>query len=59
MFYIFSELFTNKKYYERYNIKIPKTWDELIETSNYVLNNERIKYNNTELVGYNGLFPSN
>ncbi|KAL6625951.1 hypothetical protein U3516DRAFT_622772 [Neocallimastix sp. 'constans'] len=46
-------------YYERYNIKIPKTWDELIETSNYVLNNERIKYNNTELVGYNGLFPNN
>eukprot|EP00833_Pecoramyces_ruminatium_P011474 jgi/Orpsp1_1/1185506/evm.model.c7180000094118.1 len=59
LFYIFSILFTNNKYMEKYNIKIPKTWDELIETSKYILNEERIKYNNTEIIGYNGLYPYN
>jgi len=36
---------------------VPKTWDELIETSKYIINEEKRLYNNTELIGYNGLFP--
>jgi len=40
---------------EKYNKKIPKTWDELLETANYILNEEK-KMNNTELIGYNGFF---
>ncbi len=35
---------------------MPKTWDELIETAKYILEEEK-KLNNTALIGYNGLFP--
>ncbi|ORX79253.1 periplasmic binding protein-like II [Anaeromyces robustus] len=37
-----------------YNKTVPETWDELIETSKYILEKEREK-NNTSLIGYNGL----
>jgi len=51
----FFVLYSNKKYLDRYNKTIPKTWDELIETSKYILNHER-EIANTDLIGYTGLF---
>jgi len=50
--------YANKKLLKTYNKRIPKTWDELIETSKYILQEER-KKNNTDLVAYNGLMNGN
>ncbi|ORX83231.1 periplasmic binding protein-like II [Anaeromyces robustus] len=47
-----SMLYSNKILLEKYNKTIPTTWDELIETSKYILEQE----NNSDLIGYNGLF---
>jgi len=44
------------KLLEKYDKRVPKTWDELIETSQYILEKERVLYNNTNLLAYNGLF---
>ncbi|OUM63572.1 hypothetical protein PIROE2DRAFT_61201 [Piromyces sp. E2] len=52
----FSALYTNKVLLDKHNKPIPKTWDELIETSKYILERERNLYNNTDLIAYNGLF---
>jgi len=46
------------KYLNKYNKDVPKTWDELIETSKYIMNEEK-KINNTNLLGYNGGFNGN
>jgi len=46
--------YANKKLLTTYNKRVPKTWDELIETSKYILQEEK-KKNNTDLVAYNGL----
>jgi len=43
------------EYLEKYNKKIPTTWDELIDTGKYILKEEK-KLNNTDLLGYNGIF---
>jgi len=51
-------LYANKQLLTTYNRRIPKTWDELIETSKYILHEER-KKNNTDLVAYNGLMNGN
>lgn len=50
-----SVLYSNKKYLDLYKKPVPKTWEELIETTNYILDKER-ELNNTNIVGYNGLF---
>jgi len=42
-------------YLKKHKKRIPKTWDELIETSKYILREEK-KLNNTQLLAYNGLF---
>jgi len=39
----------------KYEKDIPKTWDELIKTGKFILENER-KNGNEDLLGYNGLF---
>jgi len=52
----FSVLYSNPIYLNKYNKKVPETWDELLETSKYILKQEREQYNNYDLVGYNGLF---
>eukprot|EP00833_Pecoramyces_ruminatium_P013862 jgi/Orpsp1_1/1187894/evm.model.d7180000061000.1 len=49
-------LYSNQALLNKYNKNIPKTWDELIETSKYILNEERKVNNNTDLIAYNGLF---
>lgn len=54
----YSVLFSNKKLLKQYNKPVPKTWDELIKTSKYILKQERRYNNNTELIGYNGAFDS-
>ncbi|ORX79048.1 periplasmic binding protein-like II [Anaeromyces robustus] len=48
----YSVLYSNTVLLERYNKTIPKTWDELIETSKYIIEKE----NDPDLVAYNGLF---
>ncbi|ORX87141.1 hypothetical protein BCR32DRAFT_11612 [Anaeromyces robustus] len=52
-------MFSNMNYLNKYNKPIPRTWDELIETAEFILKEEKEKYNNTEIIGYNGLFPDN
>eukprot|EP00833_Pecoramyces_ruminatium_P018826 jgi/Orpsp1_1/1192858/evm.model.d7180000096367.1 len=47
-------LFSNKQLLDKYHKDIPKTCNELINTSKEILEKERA-LNNTELVGYNGL----
>ncbi|ORX52872.1 hypothetical protein BCR32DRAFT_288114 [Anaeromyces robustus] len=51
----FSALYSNIELLKKYNKTIPRTWDELIKTSRYILDEEK-KLNNTDLIGYNGLF---
>ncbi|KAL6589009.1 hypothetical protein U3516DRAFT_653405 [Neocallimastix sp. 'constans'] len=50
----YSVMYSNESYLKKYNKRIPKTWNELIETSIYILEKEKEK-NNTNLVAYNGL----
>ena len=50
-------LYYNQKYLYEYNKEVPKTWDELIDTGKFILD-EEIKKNNTEFIAYNGLFSS-
>ncbi|ORX64984.1 periplasmic binding protein-like II, partial [Anaeromyces robustus] len=54
---IYSVLFSNTRLLKRHNRNIPKTWDELIDTAKFIMKEEADKYNNTELIGYNGFFP--
>jgi len=39
----------------KYQKEVPKTWDELIETAKFIINEES-KINNT-IIGYNGMCP--
>ncbi|OUM58224.1 hypothetical protein PIROE2DRAFT_16567 [Piromyces sp. E2] len=57
IFLKYKALYSNKIYLEKYKREVPQTWDELIETSEYIINKER-ENNNFNLVGYNGLFPN-
>ncbi|ORX84437.1 periplasmic binding protein-like II, partial [Anaeromyces robustus] len=48
-------LYSNINLLNEYNKRVPKTWDELLETGKEILEKEKTLKNNTELVGYNGL----
>ncbi|ORX83229.1 periplasmic binding protein-like II [Anaeromyces robustus] len=48
----YSMLYSNYILLDKYNKTIPKTWDELIETSKYIIEQE----NDPNLIAYNGLF---
>jgi len=48
----YSFLYSNDHLLTKYNKTVPKTWDELLDTSKYILERE----NNTDLVAYNGFF---
>jgi len=50
-----TALYSNKKLLNRYNKRIPQTWEELYNTTNYIVEEER-KLNNTRLLGLTGLF---
>ncbi|ORX44204.1 periplasmic binding protein-like II [Piromyces finnis] len=52
----FSVLYSNNHLLNKYNKNVPKTWEELIDTGKYILEEEK-KLNNTNILGYNGLFP--
>ena len=45
-------LYSYKPLLDKYKLEIPKTWDELISHSKYIMERE----NNTDLIPYNGLF---
>ncbi|ORX61247.1 periplasmic binding protein-like II [Piromyces finnis] len=47
-------LYSNDFLLKKYNKSLPKTWDELIETSKYIIDEEQ-KLGNS-IIGYNGLF---
>ncbi|ORX80129.1 periplasmic binding protein-like II [Anaeromyces robustus] len=51
----YSVLYSNLLYLERYNKTVPVTWDELIETGKYIMEEEK-KLNNNDLIIYNGAF---
>ncbi|ORX86176.1 periplasmic binding protein-like II [Anaeromyces robustus] len=51
----FTVLYSNKKLLKDYNKSIPKTWEELLNTTNYILEEERNK-GHTSLLGLTGLF---
>jgi len=46
-------LFSNKELLDKYHKRVPKTWEELLETGKEIIKRER-EENNTEIVGYNG-----
>eukprot|EP00833_Pecoramyces_ruminatium_P009874 jgi/Orpsp1_1/1183906/evm.model.c7180000087172.2 len=48
-------IYYNEDYLNKYEQKIPKTWDEFIEVGSYVLNEEK-KLNHTDFIAYNGYF---
>ncbi|ORX42915.1 periplasmic binding protein-like II [Piromyces finnis] len=54
----YKVMYSNIYYLNKYKKNIPETWDELIKISKFIINEEK-KENNTNLVGYNGLFPNN
>jgi len=54
---IISVFFSNKNYLQKYDKPIPKTWDQLIETTEFILDQEKKMGN--ELNGYAALFPPN
>ncbi|OUM59892.1 hypothetical protein PIROE2DRAFT_63470, partial [Piromyces sp. E2] len=51
----YEMLHSNKLLLKKYNKRVPKTWNELLETAKEILEKERA-LNNTDLIGYNGLF---
>jgi len=44
-------LYSNKNYLDKYNEKVPTTWDELIETAERIKDKEK-KIGNFEIEGY-------
>ncbi|ORY08029.1 periplasmic binding protein-like II, partial [Neocallimastix californiae] len=55
----YKVMYSNLDYLKKYNMSIPLTWNEFIDTAEYILEKEHNLYNNTMLVGYNGFFPKN
>ncbi|OUM63573.1 hypothetical protein PIROE2DRAFT_9855, partial [Piromyces sp. E2] len=54
----FSGLFSNKPLLDKYNKTVPETWEELIETSKYIIEQEKAN-NNKNIIAYNGLYGDN
>jgi len=50
----YTVLYYNEQLLNQYGRTVPKTWDQLIETSEYIRN----QTNNSTIVYYNGLFDS-
>ncbi|ORY83467.1 hypothetical protein LY90DRAFT_499673, partial [Neocallimastix californiae] len=49
-------IYSNKNLLNKYNQTIPETWDELLDTATYILNEEK-KIGKKNLIGYLGNFP--
>ena len=48
-------LYYNEKYLNKYDEKVPKTWDDFIKVGSHILEEEK-KVNNTDFIAYNGYF---
>jgi len=57
IFLLYSVFYSNRTLLKKYKKPIPKTWNEMIETGKFILSEER-KENNTDLIGFNGLFTN-
>jgi len=55
----YSVLYSNNKLIKKYNKSIPKTWYDLVNTTKYIMNEEKKHDSNTDLVSYVGLFDGN
>ncbi|OUM58658.1 hypothetical protein PIROE2DRAFT_16015 [Piromyces sp. E2] len=55
---MYSVFYSNEPILKQYNKTAPKTWDEMIDTGKLILTEERNK-NNTDLIGFNGLYSDN
>jgi len=55
----YSVLYSNTKLMKKYHKPIPKTWNDLIDTTKHIMNEEKKKDSNTDLVSYVGLFDNN
>ncbi|KAL6608523.1 periplasmic binding protein-like II [Neocallimastix californiae] len=55
LFQKYSILYSNKNLLKKYDRRVPKTWEELLDTGKYILEKERAN-NNTEIIAYNGFF---
>ena len=53
----YTILYSNIRLLDKYNMTIPKTWDEMIITAKYIMQQEQLE--NNYIYGYNGYFPSN
>jgi len=51
----FFAFYANELLLSKYGLEIPKTWEEVVKTGKYILTQERELYNNTSLIGFNGL----
>ncbi|ORX42187.1 periplasmic binding protein-like II [Piromyces finnis] len=52
----YTILYSNKILLNKYDEKIPKTWDQMLATGKRILEEER-KNNNYDLIGFNGYYP--
>ncbi len=53
----YSVLYSNKKLLYTYNKRIPKKWEDLLDTAKYILGKERKNSNeSSKIIGYNGMF---
>ena len=51
-----SVLYSNVELLSKYKKEVPKTWDELLEISKYIMKEELKLNNKTDIISYNGLF---
>jgi len=51
----YEVMYSNEYLLTKYGKPIPKTWNELIETCKYIMEEE----NDSELICYNGFFDGN
>ncbi|KAG4093703.1 hypothetical protein H8356DRAFT_1328924 [Neocallimastix lanati (nom. inval.)] len=56
VFLDFFVLYYNEPLLNKYNQKVPKTWNELYDTGKYIM--EKEKKNNNNIIIYNGFFPA-
>jgi len=53
LFNHYSVLYSNKELLDRHKKEVPKTWNELIETAQYIMDEEK-----EEIIGFAGLIPT-
>jgi len=51
-----TALYVNKELLDRYKFPIPKTWEQLINTTNYVLEEEKKLNSNSDRIGLTAIF---